>query len=325
MLFSFLILVASCVCIPLNIPYLYTNGLPLPPTLYGATFAFWAKPGEIERTNKHFGDIWKRKENERVGNLRRAWKIENDSWSLSWIENLSLSIKILIEETQFIFLVPDYLERWSVGSGRASSIPRWPGIICQRVQAALREKSWFVASWIGEDVVWLIWSASYWSDDCYQMIINWLSAGKRNTTTRDWCLFHMSWIKWIQSRWSSAGNQLSRELYISILLIIWLLQDVHQLEKGTLHLRTDVCFMWVESSGYTRDDHQLVINYQGKRSTAHHTVTHCHHVIESRDSILLHALWRLWSNKYKYNVLHHLYQPTELNYEDVQYASSTRW
>ena len=29
-IFSFLILVASCVCIPLNIPYLYTNGLPPP-------------------------------------------------------------------------------------------------------------------------------------------------------------------------------------------------------------------------------------------------------------------------------------------------------
>ena len=69
---------------------------------------------------------------------------------------------------------------------------------------ALREKGWFVASWIGKDVVWLIWSASYWSDDCYQMIINWLSTGKRNTTTRDWCPFHMSWIKWIQSRWSST-------------------------------------------------------------------------------------------------------------------------
>ena len=103
---------------------------------------------ETWRNWKNQQTFWwrfKRKEYERAGNLRWAWKIENDSWSLSWIENLSL----LIEETHFIFLVPDYLERWSVGSSGASSIPRWPGIICQHVQPALKETSWFVASWIG--------------------------------------------------------------------------------------------------------------------------------------------------------------------------------
>ena len=46
-----------------------------------------------------------------------------------------------------------------------------------------------------------------WSDQhpTDQMIVTrWSSTGKRNTTTRDWCPFHMSWIKWIQSRWSST-------------------------------------------------------------------------------------------------------------------------
>ena len=69
-IFSFLILVASCVCIPLNIPYLYTNGLSLPSNPVWGNICILSETWRNWKNQQIFWRHLKRKENLSVGNLR---------------------------------------------------------------------------------------------------------------------------------------------------------------------------------------------------------------------------------------------------------------